>query len=82
MQQKNKNTTILEESKEEDVSFNKSFTGHSPIHERQALFYNKSSVDDGTRSFLNNMRIGDYNEQSKDSTLGGIINNIKPNFSI
>jgi len=50
--------TILEESKEEDVSFNKTLTDQSPIPNRiggmSGIYYdNKSSIDDGTRSLLN-----------------------------
>ena len=50
--------TILEDSKEEDVSFNKTLTDQSPIPNRiggmSGIYYdNKSSIDDGTRSLLN-----------------------------
>ena len=87
--------TILEESKEEDVSFNKTLTDQSPIPNRiggmSGIYYdNKSSIDDGTRSLLNQMR-GNYSHENtlgsnalKSSQLigGGIVGNIKPNFNI
>jgi hypothetical protein len=61
--------TILEDSKEEDVSFNKTLTDHSPIPNRHGggpgMYYdNKSSIDDGTRSLLNQMRGGNYSHEN------------------
>ena len=79
--------TILEESKEEDVSFNKTLTDQSPIPNRQ------TSVDDGTRSLLNHMRGNSYQDNSSSiafnhsAALRGanqttINGNAKPNFNI
>ncbi|CDW86053.1 UNKNOWN [Stylonychia lemnae] len=87
--------TILEDSKEEDVSFNKTLTDQSPIPNRHGgiggIFYdNKSSIDDGTRSLLHQMR-GNYSHENtigsnalKSSQFmgGGIAGNAKPNFNI
>ncbi len=79
--------TILEESKEEDVSFNKTLTDQSPIPNRQI------SVDDGTRSLLNHMRGNSYQDNNSLNTFNqsaalrigtqtSIAGNAKPNFNI
>mmetsp|Transcript_3682 Transcript_3682/g.3618 ORF Transcript_3682/g.3618 Transcript_3682/m.3618 type:complete len:128 (+) Transcript_3682:206-589(+) len=44
--------TILEDSKEEEISFNKTLTGTSPIQKPQSGFENKSSAEEGTRSLI------------------------------
>lgn len=62
------NPTILEESKEEDMSFNRTLGGQSPIQKRLEgtgiNFENKSSIDDGTRSLLQQMRDNMSNDYS------------------
>lgn len=81
---------ILEDSKEEDVSFSKTLTGHSPIPKKYNYMENKSSVDEGTRSLLKHMRNNslESNDAFKNSTLGNggptisAYQNSRPSFNI
>jgi hypothetical protein len=79
-----KQGVILEDSKEEDISFNKTISGQSPI--RYGFYDNKISIDDGAHSLIKHFR-GDSKEstglmQFKNTSHSGINNNTRTSFNI
>jgi len=81
-----KNQAILEESKEEDMSFNKTLSGQSPIPDKHLGNYHRSSIDDGTQSFVcqtgGNSRENTGIIPFKSTTIGGLAGNARPSLSI